>query len=531
LVETYAADTRRAHAEAARLLAARDFAGAERVCRETLDQHPRDAHAWFLLGNSLAEAGRLRDALGPLARAAQLDGRRAEYFALMARCLAQLNAPKAARDAAERGARLKPANAIVRDTLGWVYARLGEHAEAAEHFRAAVEKMPDNPQFQFNLAAALKFTGDFDDAEVAYNAAVELRPDFHQAHWALANLRRQSADSNHTERLEQLLTSSQGTAEGELYLRHALAKELEDLGDTAGAFRNWQAGNARKKAELGYSIAEDEVLFDELVNSFTPEVCNYGPPGEPCAEPIFILGMPRTGTTLVERIVSSHSVVFGAGELQNFGLEVRRASGSRSAKVLDPDIIRGALKADPAAVGDAYIKSTRPRTGHTAFFTDKTPLNFLLAGFIHRSLPNAKIVCLRRHPLDTILSNFRQLFATGFSYYNYAYDIEDTARYYLLFDRLMGHWDSVMPGRILRVNYDQLVTDQEEQTRRLLEHLGLSFEPACLEFQRNAAPVATASAVQVREAIYRSAAGRWQRYADELQPAIDILEAAGIDLA
>ena len=130
-----------------------------------------------------------------------------------------------------------------------------------------------------------------------------------------------------------------------------------------------------------------------------------------------------------------------------------------------------------------------------------------------------------------MLSNFRQLFATGFSYYNYAYNLEDTARYYLLFDRLIAHWDSVMPGRILQLNYDQLVADQEEQTRRLLEHLGLSFEPACIEFQRNAAPVATASAVQVREPIYRSAAGRWQRYADELQPAIDILEAAGIDLA
>lgn len=530
MVETSAVDARRAHAEAVRLLAARDFAAAERVCRETLSQHPRDAQAWFLLGNTRAEGGKLRDALEPLSRAIQLDGTRADYLALLARCLVQLDAPRAARDAAARAAQLEPSSAIVRDTLGWVYARLNEHDEAAAHFRAAVSAAPDKAQFQFNLAAALKFTGDFDAAEAAYNKAIELRPDFYQAHWALAGLRRQTKESNHTERLEQLLATAKMTAEAELYLRHALAKELEDLDDTAGAFRNWQAGNARKKAELGYSLADDEALFDALIEQFSALACDDAPPGEACAEPIFIVGMPRTGTTLTERIVSSHSVVFAAGELQNFGLELRRSSGVQSPKVLDADIVRGAMRADPAALGAAYIASTRPRTGHTAFFTDKTPLNFLLVGLIHRALPNAKIVCVRRHPLDTCLSNFRQLFATGFSYYNYAYDIEDTARYYVLFDRLMAHWDAVLPGRVLRVDYEALVSEQEAQTRRLLKHLGLSWDPACLEFQRNAAPVATASAVQVREPIYRSAAGRWQRYRQELEPARRILEAAGVDL-
>lgn len=530
MVETYAAETRRSHAEAARLLARREFSAAERICRDTLANHPRDAHAWFLLGNIRAEGGQLRDALEPLSRAVQLDGRRADYFALLARCLAQLNAPRAARDAADRAARLKPANALVHDTLGWVYTRCSDHDKAVAQFRAAVSRAPDNAQFQFNLAAALKFTGDFDAAEAAYEAAIAVRPDFCQAHWALANLRRQSLDHNHIARLNELLASRPVTADDELYLRHALAKELEDLDDTAGAFASWTAGNARKKTELGYSLAEDEALFDTLIDRFDAATCADGPPGEPCAEPIFIVGMPRTGTTLVERIVSSHSVVFGAGELQNLGLELQRASGSRATKVLDRDVIDGALAADPAAIGRAYVESTRPRTGHTAFFTDKTPLNFLLVGFINRVLPNAKIVCLRRNPLDTCLSNFRQLFATGFSYYNYAYDIEDTARYFLLFDRLMAHWDKVLPGRVLRVDYEALVSDQEAQTRQLLEHLELSWDPGCLAFQHNAAPVATASAVQVREPIYHSASGRWRRYAEQLEAARRILQGAGIDV-
>jgi len=530
LVETYAADTRHAHAEAARLLASRDFQTAEQVCRELLSQHPRDAHAYFLLGNVLAEAGRLRDALEPLSRAVHVDRGRPEYFALLARCLAQLNAPKAACDAAARADQLQPDSALVHDTLGWVYSRCGDHAQAVQHFQAAIARAPGNPQFQFNLAAALKFNGDFDAAETAYERAIAARPDFYQAHWALANLRKQTREMNHVTRLEQLLADALPTADAELYLRHALAKELEDLDDTAGAFANWAAGNARKKAKLAYQPGEDEALFDALMESFSPQVCANPPSGEASAEPIFIVGMPRTGTTLVERIVSSHSVVYGAGELQNFGLELKRASGSRSARVLDPEVVQRGLKADPAALGRAYVDSTRPRTSHTAFFTDKTPLNFLLVGFILRALPNAKIVCLRRNPLDTCLSNFRQLFATGFSYYNYAYDIEDTARYYLLFDRLMSHWDKVLPGRVLRVDYDALVADQEEQTRRLLDHLGLTWEPACLEFQRHEAPVATASAVQVREPIYRSAAGRWRRYAQQLEPARRILTAAGVQV-
>ncbi|UCG73075.1 MAG: sulfotransferase [Chromatiales bacterium] len=531
MVETYVVDARRAHQEAARLLARRDFQAAEQVCRDTLKEHPRDGRAWFLLGNVLAEAGRLRDALDPLSRAVAADREQPEYFALLARCLVQLNAPKAARDAAARAAQLEPDDALVNDTLGWVYARLGDHEQAVRHFRLAVSRAPDNAQFQFNLAAARKFTGDFDAAESAYERAIAVRPDFYQAHWALANLRRQSDERNHVARLEQLLADAPPTADDELYLRHALAKELEDLGDTAGAFANWKAGNARKKAELGYSLNADEALFETLIDSFTANTCANPPPGEASAEPIFVVGMPRTGTTLVERIIASHSVVYGAGELQNFGLVLKRASGSQSPRVLDPEVVRSGLDADPEALGRAYIDSTRPRTGHTAFFTDKTPLNFLLVGFIHRALPNAKIVCLRRDPLDTCLSNFRQLFATGFSYYNYAYDIEDTARYYLLFDRLMAHWDAVLPGRVLRLDYDALVADQEEQTRRLLGHLGLTWDPACLEFQRHAAPVATASAVQVREPIYRSAAGRWRRYAKQLEPARRILEAAGIRVA
>jgi hypothetical protein len=240
--------------------------------------------------------------------------------------------------------------------------------------------------------------------------------------------------------------------------------------------------------------------------------------------------MPRTGTTLTERILTSHSCVFSAGELKNFSLSLKRASGSRSNVVLDTETLRQGMEVDFESLGKSYLDSTRPATGHTPHFTDKLPLNFLYIGFIHLALPDAKIICLRRNPLDTCLSNFRQLFDVNFSYYNYAYDIMETGRYYVLFHRLMEHWQRVLPGKILEVHYENLVADQETESRRIVEHCGLEWEEACLAFEKNTAAVATASAVQVRERIYTTAVGRWRRYEAQLQPLRDMLESENMPI-
>ena len=188
------------------------------------------------------------------------------------------------------------------------------------------------------------------------------------------------------------------------------------------------------------------------------------------------------------------------------------------------------MRCDLAAVGQRYIDSTRPLTGKTPHFVDKLPLNFFYIGFIHFALPNAKIVCLRRQPLDSCLSLYRQLFAVTFSYYNFTYDLADIGRYYVFFDRLLAHWRRVLPGKVLEVSYESLVADQEPTTRALLDFCGLRWEPQCLDFHTNAAPVATASSVQVRAPLYGTAVGRWRRYAAQLEPLIAQLRAAGIPL-
>ena len=384
----------------------------------------------------------------------------------------------------------------------------------------------------FNHAASLKFLGRFAEAEAAYEACVRCDPHFWRAHSALAATRRQTPGRNHLARLERLLTTGPLEPDAELHLRHALAKELEDLGRGDEAFAHLLAGNARKHAATGYRFERDKSLFDAVMRLFQevlPTPAHVDLTGDEIARaPIFVVGMPRTGTTLVERILSSHSQVASAGESQNFGVLLKRACRTPSPQVLDEATLAQSLHVDLQIFGRDYVERTRPPGQAQPRFVDKMPLNFFYLGHIARALPGASIVVLRRHPLDTGLSNFRQLFATGFSYYEYARDLRDIGRYYAQFDRLIAHWQATLPGRVHEVRYEALVADQRAETGRLLAHCRLPWEEACLHFERNEHAVATASAVQVRQPLYGSSVGRWRRFERHLQPLIDELLAAGV---
>jgi len=471
---------------------------------------------------------RYAEAADEIARAIESDPSKAEYLAQHARCLALLRRETEARSAAERARALDPHDALTLDTLGVVWSRLSEHARAVEAFRGAVLAQPGNAGFQYNLAASLRFLGRFDEAELAYEAAVRSAPTLYRAHSALADLRKQTPQRNHVERLLRLLSGPALDVDGELHLRHALAKEYEDLGDYDRAFAHLAAGKARKRREIGYSVDDDLALFVEVERLFDERLLAAQARGSSSNEPIFVVGMPRSGTTLVERILSSHSRVLSAGELQNFGLVVKRMAGTPSRRVLDIATLGRAANLDFGALGERYLESTRPITGSKPRFVDKMPLNFFYLGLIRLALPNAKIVCVRRNGLDTCVSNFRQLFAVAFSYYNYAYDLRDLGRYYAAFARLMTHWERTLGGALLRVQYEDLVRDPEGETRRLLEFCGLAWEPACLRFHENAAPVATASAVQVRAPLNDKSIGRWRCYQAHLGPLREALAAEGV---
>ncbi|MFT4799803.1 MAG: tetratricopeptide (TPR) repeat protein [Candidatus Azotimanducaceae bacterium] len=488
------------------------------LSQQILAQDKNQADAWFFL--SIAEAARsqIKNSLLAISNALTLKPDHTEYLIHKARLHTMQNDRAPALEAANKAAAQNPTRALLLDTLGVVYSRFEAHEKAAQLLRKTVELEPKNPQFQFNLGSVEQFLGNADAARLAYENAVALAPDFARAHWALSELEKNAVDDA---RLAVLLTQISRPnlgAEDELYLGHAIARAYENQQQYELAFEYLNRGKARQKVKVGYQLSQDFQLFNTMQSAFSKE--ERQPQEDANARQIFIVGMPRSGTTLVDRILDSHSMVQSLGERQDFARLVKQASNTPSNVVLDESVIKMANQLDLIGIGKQYQQQTAVQAatqGSPGYWTtDKMPLNFLYIGLILQSMPAAKIVCLKRNPVDTCLSNYRQLFAVNFSYYNYHYDIQDTAHYYGLFSGLMDHWKSLYGGRIHELSYESLTAHPEPTIRALLDYIGLSFEAKCLDFHQNTSAVSTASAMQVREPLYQNAVGRWHHYKDQL---------------
>lgn len=489
---------------------------------------PRHGGVHFLAGAAALQLGRVPLALEYLQHAVRQEPHRVAYRAQFARALATAHRmPEAIAQADTASQAPDPdVDAATCDTLGVVYSKANAHDRAAEAFGRAVAKAPRNANYRFNLATSFMYFGDFDAAEREYQACLSLDSRYWRAYLALSQLRKQTPARNHVGMLESALARHGGDRDPDalLHLHLALAKETEDLGDTDRAFAHYTAGKAAHRDRVGSSAQRDAAVFDAIERFFDapmPESTGHG-----SGEPIFVFGMPRTGTTLVDRILSSHGDVQSAGELGHFAAALLRFGGpartlAEAISRLDPAAI------DWAALGRAYVESTRPLTGHAPHFVDKLPHNFLYAGFIARALPKAKLVCLRRDPIDTCLSNFRQLFSPESQYHAYSFDLLDTGRYYLRFDRLVKRWRALLGDRMLELDYERLVSAQEATTRELLAFCGLPWDPACLTFHEARGAVPTASAVQVRSALNDASVHRWRRYEPHLSALRRLLEDGG----
>ncbi|MGE0187551.1 MAG: sulfotransferase [Hyphomonadaceae bacterium] len=405
------------------------------------------------------------------------------------------------------------------------YRMTGDLVSAGQTLARAAQAHPDNTHVHFEHGVVREYLGEFDAATRSYQRALEAEPLNYKARQALVQLHTQSVAANSIADLERLFAGPDPDGWRTLHIGHALAKTFEDLGDLQRSFE-WFAHAKQRRREMAPYDAAREEGFVTLVQSLPPR-------GEGWAsdEPIFVCGLPRSGTTLVDRILSSHPDVMSAGEIGNFAQAHKLLSGSATRLTLDADTYARSASIDAAQLGRIYIDSTRPLTGARPRFVDKAPSSYLLARAIHAALPNARIVCVRRHPLDSVLSNYKQIFPIDDRYYDYVYALETAAHKVVQFDAILHALKTTLPAdRFLDLRYEDLVANQDARTRELVAFCGLAWDDRCLAFHENTAGVATPSARQVRAPMNAAAVGRFAKYGVLLDPARRVFERAGLAL-
>lgn len=502
-----------------------DYKSCHEYCMQALRMNPNEPDIYFLLGIIAADHDNIVKGAELIDRAIALNPKMASYHAQKARISLMKSDRISALKAADVAINLHPNDRHTWDTLGVVLSRAGQHADALPLYRKAISLGQPSTEMLYNYASALQFTGALDDARGQFSNIIKRQPDHYKSWSSLIHISKQSDDDNQLETLKKLFTKHRTNPDAALNLGHAIAKTYEDLGKASESIAYLKQAKAIKKKAIDYDFAKDEQIFDAAKSLPSLFSINAAPVCE--NSPIFIVGMPRTGTTLVDRILSSHDDVTSVGELSDFGLQLKYGAKTPSQYVLDAQTLLKSSDIDLLQVGGAYLDSVRQSFPGLKRTLDKMPLNFFSIPIIAKAIPDARIICLRRGAADTILSNYRQLFATSFSYYNYAYDLEDIARYYLRFRDLMDHYEqNIDPKVFMQIQYEDLVDDLETQAKKLVQFSGLKWQEQCLNFHENSAPVATASSAQVRSPIYSSSRGRWRKYGANIAPALAILNQA-----
>ncbi|MEM9757889.1 MAG: sulfotransferase [Pseudomonadota bacterium] len=503
--------------EAAEHVAAGRLGKAEGVLRRYVHDNPSDVNGIRMLGEVGLSLGALKDAEALLARCLELapDYHAARY--------AYANALYKRHRYSEALRELDRLLVLDADNAGWLVLKAANLVELSEHeaalpiFERVLAGKPDHAQARLSYGHALRALGRGDEAIVAYSQAAELGVG--EAYWSLANLKTFRFSDAQIHAMEARLRDEACPFRDYYHLLFALGKAREDRGEHEVAMAAYVKGNQVRGRSVPW---EPERFHQDVIGlrDFFSRDFLAGRSSEGCAapDPIFIVGLPRAGSTLIEQILASHSQVEGTAELSDIIAIARRIAGKRRRD--DPSNYPSALaNSGPAALrelGEEYLKRTRVQR-HTSCprFIDKMPNNFTHVGLIHLILPNAAIIDARRHPMDCCFSGFKQLFASG---QGFSYSQERIGRYYRDYLEIMDHWDEVLPGKVLRVQYEDMVSDTEAQVRRLLEHCGLKFEEACLSFHETERKVRTASSEQVRQPIYRSGVGQWQSFSAWLDP-------------
>jgi predicted Zn-dependent protease len=498
------------------MLADGNLREAEDLIRSYLQRKPKDIEAMRVLAQVAHQNEFSKDAATLLESVLEASPgyRAARHDYVLA--LIALHRHKQAREQIEILIAAEPDNPSHRMTLASILVGEGSTEAAIALYGELVRQEPGNPELHLSLGHALKTQGHRTDAEASYLQAVKLRTNYGDAYWSLANLKTYRFTDELLTTMREQVDARRVPPVDRYHLCFALGKALEDRGEYAESFQFYAQGNALKKAESSYRPESLQRTVDKQIELCTREFFEQRH-GWGCHDPapIFIVGLPRAGSTLLEQILASHSQVEGTMELAGIQRLVSaldlHASGKRY-----PGVLALPSADNYRAFGEAYIRDTRHyRVANRPFFIDKMPNNFRQLGLIHLILPNAKIIDARREPMACCFSNFKQLFALG---QQFTYGLEDIGRYYSLYVRLMDHWNSALPGRILRVQHEDVIEDLEGSVRRILDHCGLEFEPGCVEFHKTERRVHTASSEQVRRPINREGVDQWKNYEPWLGP-------------
>jgi tetratricopeptide (TPR) repeat protein len=505
--------------EAAAALIDNRLGVAEQLLRDHLADHPADIAALRMLAETGARLGRYEDAERILSQCLEIAPGFAAARHNLATMLYRQNKSAEAKAQIERLTDRDPRHPGYANLRAAILSRLGEYDTAINIYETMLAEFPNQPKGWMSYGHALKTVGRQAECVAAYRKALQLTPGLGEAWWSLANLKTVKFDDADRAAMAAGLEQSGLSDDDRLHLHYALGKALEDAKQYAGSFEHYAKGATIRRGQVDYDPEENHTDVARSRAVFTPALlAATAGQGCPAPDPIFVVGLPRSGSTLIEQILASHSQVEGTMELPDLIVMARRLGGKANRREdstypemltdLSPDALR--------ELGEEYLDRTRvQRKTDRPFFIDKMPNNFAHTGLIHLILPNAKIIDARRHPLGCCFSGFKQHFARGQAF---SYDLTDIGRYYADYVALMDHFDAVLPGRIHRVIYERMIEDPEGQIRALLDHCGLPFEAACLSFHENDRAVRTASSEQVRRPIFKDAVEHWQNFESNLGP-------------
>ena len=504
--------------EAVTLLRKGKLGKAEPIVRNLLKKHPADVTAIRVLADIGIKLGRLEEANSLLERCLELapDFHAARHSNAMVLLRRQM--PEAAMREAEKLLAREPTNPNFLTLKGSILVRIGDQKKALEVFEQVLEHYPNQARAQMSYGHTLKTVGRLEESIEAYRKCIQLSPEVGEAYWSLANLKTFRFNDDDIESMRKQVTAEGGDADDQAHLAFALGKALEDHGQYEESFKFYRRGNAIRRIEHRHNpkanVLDAVRQVRTLGKTFFERRKGWGCQAP---DPIFIVGLPRAGSTLLEQILASHSQVEGTSELQDI-IGISRKLGARSRQHPSgkyPECLAEMKPEQFRELGESYLETTRIQRSDTPFFIDKMPNNFRHIGLIHLLLPNSKIIDARRHPMGGCFSGFKQLFANG---QTFTYDLEDIGKYYRDYIRLMDHWDAALPGRVHRVQYEEMVGDTDTQIRALLDYCGLDFEEQCLKFYETDRAVRTPSSEQVRRPIYKEGLEQWRNFEAHLDP-------------